>query len=190
VYRCAVNRLAPFFVALALGLLALTGAGSAQERRQGGGGHYGAPAGVGYGPQAPGAGRYRPPAPGGRWAGPYGYAYPAGVYPGYQPAPAPPGRAYPPPPYETAFPPRNPNSLGADWRQQQEEARAGVRHGQFAPLGRVIEGIRRREPGRQLDAGIEYDGGRAIYRVRWITVHGRRVDFMVDAATGAILGER
>jgi uncharacterized membrane protein YkoI len=85
---------------------------------------------------------------------------------------------------------RRPNSLGADWRLQQEEARFGVRHGQFAPLGRVVENIRRRTPGRQLDAGIEYDGGRAVYRVRWITDRGQRMDFLVDAASGAILGQR
>jgi uncharacterized membrane protein YkoI len=103
-----------------------------------------------------------------------------------------------PRPYDpTGYPPgspapgaRRPNSLGADWRLQQEEARFGVRHGHFAPLGHVIEGLERRAPGRQLDAGIEYDGGRPIYRVRWITVHGRRIDFLVDAVTGAVIGER
>ncbi len=87
-------------------------------------------------------------------------------------------------------PPRGPNSLGAGWRQQQDEARQGVRQGQMAPLGRVIEGIRRRMPGRQLDAGIEYRGDRPVYRVRWVTARGRRVDYIVDAATGAILGDR
>jgi uncharacterized membrane protein YkoI len=65
-----------------------------------------------------------------------------------------------------------------------------VRQGQFAPLSRVIEGLQRRTPGRQLDTGIEYDGGRPVYRVRWLTSRGRRVDFLVDAATGNILGER
>ncbi|MGI9170439.1 MAG: PepSY domain-containing protein [Caulobacteraceae bacterium] len=87
-------------------------------------------------------------------------------------------------------PPRGVNSLGADWRDQQDEARQGVRRGRMAPLGRVIEGIGRRAPGRQLDTGIEYHGDRPVYRVRWITAHGRRVDYIVDAATGAILGER
>jgi uncharacterized membrane protein YkoI len=65
-----------------------------------------------------------------------------------------------------------------------------VRQGQLAPLGRVIEGLQHRMPGRQLDTGLEYDGGRAVYRVRWMTAHGRRVDVLVDAATGAILGEK
>jgi len=82
---------------------------------------------------------------------------------------------------------RPPNSLDADWREQQYEARWGVRRGEMKPLGRVIEGIGRRTPGRQLDAGIEYEGGRAVYRVRWITTRGRRIDYIVDAATGAIL---
>jgi hypothetical protein len=139
-----------------------------------------------------GAGPYAPP--GGRRAGPYGYAYPAPAYGPYAGQPYPggayPGGAYPSQAYPGAPPVRRPNSLGAGWREQQEEARFGVGRGRFAPLGQVIEGIQRRMPGRQLDSGIEYEGGRAIYRVRWITVHGRRIDFLVDAATGAILGQR
>jgi hypothetical protein len=181
-----VIRIAALVVTVLLGLLPYAGAALAQPRQ-----HGAEPRFNGAGP-----GRYGPPAPGGRFAGPYGYAYPAGVNPSYprQPAygqPAYGQPAYGPPPFVAAPPPqRRLNSLGADWRLQQEEARSGVRHGQFAPLGRVIDGIQRRSPGRQLDAGIEYDGGRAIYRVRWITNHGRRIDFLVDAATGAILGER
>ncbi len=84
-------------------------------------------------------------------------------------------------------PPGN-DSLGAGWRQQQDEARQGVRQRQLLPLASVIEEIRRKTPGRQLDAGLEYEGARAVYRVRWMTTDGRRVDYMIDAATGAILG--
>ena len=29
--------------------------------------------------------------------------------------------------------------------------------------------------------------GRPVYRVFWLTVHGRRVDYLVDAQTGVIL---
>ncbi|MBV8592835.1 MAG: PepSY domain-containing protein [Caulobacteraceae bacterium] len=79
--------------------------------------------------------------------------------------------------------------MGAGWREQQEEARSGVREGAFAPLGQVIRGIGHRSPGRQLDAGIEYWGARPVYRVRWMTNSGRRVDYIVDAATGAILSQ-
>ena len=83
--------------------------------------------------------------------------------------------------------PPHPDSLGADWRLQQDEARQGVRNHQLLPLGRVIEQVRARTPGRQLDAGLENQGGRQIYRVRWMTKDGRRIDYLIDAVTGAIL---
>jgi len=79
------------------------------------------------------------------------------------------------------------DSLGAGWREQQDEARQGVKQRRLVPLGRVVEALARRFPGRQLDAGLEYDGERPIYRVRWITQDGRRIDFMIDAATGQVL---
>ncbi len=91
-------------------------------------------------------------------------------------------RPYPPPP------PPGPDSLGADWGPQQDEARDAVRHGRYIPLGRVLERIRRRTPGVQLDAGLELWNGRAVYRVRWAALGGRRIDYIVDAVSGAILG--
>jgi uncharacterized membrane protein YkoI len=81
-----------------------------------------------------------------------------------------------------------PNSLGDDWRPQQDEARQGVRRGRMVPLSQVLAEINRRTPGRVLDAGIEYMGDRPVYRVRWITTDGRRIDYIVDASSGAILG--
>lgn len=78
---------------------------------------------------------------------------------------------------------RGPDSLGADWRAQQDQARGGVQSGRLVPLSKVIEMISRRTPGRVLDAGLE---GRN-YRVRWATTDGRRIDFIVDAETGQIL---
>jgi len=83
---------------------------------------------------------------------------------------------------------RQPDSLGADWRQQQGEARAKVKNGSHIPLERVVDEIRRRTPGRLLDAGLETDpDGRSVYRVRWAAADGRRIDFRVDAASGTIL---
>jgi hypothetical protein len=93
-----------------------------------------------------------------------------------QPRPQPPPKTQP-----------HPNSLGADWQLQQDEARQGVRNHQLMPLSHVIEQVRARHPGRQLDAGLEYQGDRPIYRVRWMTNDGRRIDYLIDAATGAIL---
>ena len=82
------------------------------------------------------------------------------------------------------------NSLGEGWREQQNEARAGVRSGELRPLGGVLAELRRRRPGRQLDAGLEEGvDGRPVYRVRWAADNGRRIDFIVDARTGAILAE-
>jgi hypothetical protein len=102
----------------------------------------------------------------------------AAAQPVNRPPPARPQPAGRPPP---------PNSLGADWRLQQDEARQGVRAHQLLPLARIIEQVRARTPGRQLDTGLEYRGERPIYRVRWMTKDGRRVDYLIDATTGAIL---
>ena len=83
---------------------------------------------------------------------------------------------------------RGGDSLGADWRPQQDEARQGVRQGRMLPLESIVPRIARRAPGRMLDTGIENRGGQRVYRVRWQAADGRRIDYIVDAATGAILG--
>jgi uncharacterized membrane protein YkoI len=57
----------------------------------------------------------------------------------------------------------------------------------LASLAHIIEEIHRRTPGRQLDANLEQQGARQVYRVRWMTNDGRRIDYIVDAVTGAIL---
>lgn len=82
---------------------------------------------------------------------------------------------------------RGGDSLGAGWRPQQDEARDRVRGGDILPLARVLGEIRRRTPGRQLDVGLEDSGGRPVYRVRWAAEDGRRIDYLVDARTGAVL---
>ena len=112
---------------------------------------------------------------------PYGRA-PYGQPPAYGAHPAPYGA-----PYGGIYAPNRP--YGA-WRQQQDLLREGVRGGKLEPLGRVIANIRRIAPGRQVDADIEFLGPRMVYRVRWVTPYGRRIDYYVDAATGAILAAR
>jgi len=82
----------------------------------------------------------------------------------------------------------SPNSLGAGWRPDaQNQAREAVRRGQTVPLGRVLRELQRRTPGRHLDAGLEQRDGRLVYRVRWAAADGRRIDYIVDAQTGAVL---
>jgi len=96
-----------------------------------------------------------------------------------------------PPPASLQSQPGPGDSLGADWREQQNEARQKVRDGRHVPLDRVIESIRRQTPGRLLDTGIEQGpDGRSVYRVRWAAATGRRVDILVDAQSGAILSSQ
>ena len=109
-----------------------------------------------------------------------GYPEPRGVYGDPRG-----GYGYPPPPPYGYRPGQD--SLGADWGGQQDEVRAGVRQGRYMGLARVIGTIRQRTPGHQLDAGLEQWGGRAVYRVRWAAPNGRRIDYIVDAQSGAIL---
>lgn len=83
---------------------------------------------------------------------------------------------------------RGGDSLGSGWREQQDQVQRGVREGRFVSLAQVIQTLRRRTPGRQLDAGLEGGpAGRPVYRVRWAADDGRRIDYLVDAETGAIL---
>ena len=104
------------------------------------------------------------------------------------------GRYYSPQaPYEPPLAPEyyrsRPDSLGAQWGQQQDQARLGVRQGRIMPLSRVVQNLQRLSPGRVLDAGLETGpDGRAAYRVRWAAVGGRRIDFIIDAETGAVIG--
>ena len=86
------------------------------------------------------------------------------------------------------LPARGGNSLGDGWSPRESEAREGVRGGRLVSLETVIRSIARSNPGQLLDAGLEDRGGRPIYRVRWQTNDGRRIDFIVDATTGQIIG--
>ena len=79
------------------------------------------------------------------------------------------------------------DSLGSNWRPKQDEARSGVRQGRMIPLESIAPRLNRRTPGRLLDAGIESRGGLPVYRVRWQAADGRRIDYLVDAATGMII---
>ena len=81
------------------------------------------------------------------------------------------------------------DSLGADWGPQQGQARECVRAGRCMALKEVAAAVGRRIPGRRLNAGLEQDGGRQVYRVRWGAADGRRVDVIVDAASGQIVRE-
>jgi hypothetical protein len=187
-----MKPIAPLLVVAALALCAPVlafaqgdgrhhGQGQGQGQWRGGGpGGYGGPGG---------------PPPGGPWRGREEQARPEGPFYG-APQGGPDGRwnggRYPPQggPPAVEQPRGHVNSLGEGWSEQQNAARQGVRSGELRPLGGVLAELRRRQPGRQLDAGLEQGAdGRPVYRVRWAASNGRRIDFIVDARTGAILAE-
>ena len=69
-----------------------------------------------------------------------------------------------------------------------DDARQAVREGRRVSLRDVIPQIQRRSPGRLLDSYPETGpGGRPQYRVRWQSNNGQRIDYIVDAETGAII---
>jgi len=59
----------------------------------------------------------------------------------------------------------------------------------LVPINQVIAQIERMTPGRLLDA-VPADPGssRPVYRIRWQADSGQRIDFTVDAQSGAIIG--
>jgi hypothetical protein len=72
------------------------------------------------------------------------------------------------------------------------EASDAVRQGQHIPLRQVIRQIEAREGGKLLDAQLvsRGPGQSAVYEVQWLSAVGQRIDFVIDAETGAILARR
>ena len=146
----------------------------------GGGGFRGFPAG-GYAPG--GGGRRGFAGPNGGFGG-YPQDFRARSYPGYGgPTPrAPVERPY-------GYGPGPARGFDGGWGAEQDEVRRAVREGRHIPLSQAIEAVRRRAPGRELDAGLEAGpNGRPVYRLRWAGQNGRRQDYVVDAGTGQVLG--
>ena len=78
-------------------------------------------------------------------------------------------------------------TVGRQAAQQQQAARRDVQEGKLVPMAQVIAMINKRTPGRNLDARIDKVGERQVYRIPWVTSDGRRIDYVVDAQSGAIL---
>ena len=116
---------------------------------------------------------------GGRWGGPGG---PQG---GGRGGDGRWGGGYPPPeagPFYAGPPDRR-----AAERQEQGEAREGVRSGQIKSMGWIVGRLQSRG-GRMLDANLgQGPNGEPVYRVVWASPDGRRTDYIIDARTGAIL---
>ena len=80
-----------------------------------------------------------------------------------------------------------PANLGRAAATQQQQARQGVQEGRLVPMAQVIAALNKRTPGKQQDAKIDRVGERQVYRIPWVTSDGRRIDYVVDAQSGAIL---
>jgi hypothetical protein len=106
----------------------------------------------------------------------------------------PPPEPYQPPHYPAPLQ-RRPDGAEPGWRGGHRlpvgaPLRDMPSSGSLASLGWVIESLGRRAPGRVLDAELADEGGRPVYHVLWLTQHGRRMAFVVDAATGAVVSGR
>lgn len=75
-------------------------------------------------------------------------------------------------------------------QDEQDRARDAVRGGQARPLGEIIARVQNVCPGTFLGASLQRQGQGYLYRVRILRPSGRRITFMVDAASGAIVGGR
>ena len=58
------------------------------------------------------------------------------------------------------------------------------------PLSRVLAMIAQRTPGRPLNTTLGESGGRTAYFVQWLMSNGRVVVFVVDAESGAVMGQQ
>jgi len=72
----------------------------------------------------------------------------------------------------------------------QDRARDAVRSGEALPLGRIIGRVQEQCPGKFLGADLVQTRQGLGYRVLMLRPSGNRVTFLVDAATGAVLGGR
>lgn len=85
---------------------------------------------------------------------------------------------------------RQPSGLrpGEDGRgaSEQQQAARGVQNGVFVQMAQVSSALNRRTPGEMQDATL-VNGDRPVYRVRWKTSDGKRIDYVIDARTGSVL---
>jgi uncharacterized membrane protein YkoI len=64
-----------------------------------------------------------------------------------------------------------------------------ARSARLIPLSKVIAMIQARTPGQYLNTTMGDQGGRPVYRIQWRMRDGRMAVFIVDAETGAMLGQ-
>jgi len=70
------------------------------------------------------------------------------------------------------------------------EAAHVVAQADAVPLGQVLRAIADRFPGRALDAQRAEQGGRQVYRIKWLGNDGKVREILADARSGDILSVR
>ena len=85
-----------------------------------------------------------------------------------------------------------PAAASADGRLGGERAERPLvlAAGGQVPLSRVLAMIAQRTPGRPLNTTLGESGGRPAYFVQWLMSNGRVVVFIVDAESGAVMGQQ
>lgn len=61
---------------------------------------------------------------------------------------------------------------------------------QRTPLYEVVQRLERRVGGQMLDARVVQGGRGEMYVIKWLTEDGRKIEFLVDAASGSVLDQR
>jgi hypothetical protein len=70
---------------------------------------------------------------------------------------------------------------------EQDRARDAVRAGEIAPLGQILEAVKRDFAGEVLDAELERDDGRWIYEIKLISPQGAVLKLKYDAKSRALI---
>jgi uncharacterized membrane protein YkoI len=71
------------------------------------------------------------------------------------------------------------------------QARDSRNQGHTVPLSQIFNNLKRQYGGYQLSADLYDKGnGKSVYEIDWMTGDGRKMHFVVDAQTGAILDRR
>ena len=71
------------------------------------------------------------------------------------------------------------------------QARDSRNQGRTVPLSQIFNNLKQQYGGYQLSADLYDKGnGKSVYEIDWMTGDGRKMHFVVDAQSGAILDRR
>lgn len=71
-----------------------------------------------------------------------------------------------------------------EWRELHEQVEAG----ELLPLSEIMETLRREYKGEVIEVELEDEAGARVYEIELLGPDGQVVEFLLDAATGEIIG--